>query len=143
VDRAGLEAAIAHGIEHGGWCPRGRLSEDGCIPSRYALTEMDAPDYPARTEQNVIDSDATVILYEGKLKGGSLLTRRLARRWDKPCQCLSLQTAAPAELRQWLGRIRPATLNVAGPRESTAPGIEQRALTFLLAALATAPPRLP
>ncbi|MEM6471249.1 MAG: putative molybdenum carrier protein [Planctomycetota bacterium] len=134
VDRAGLEAAIAYDIEHGGWCPRGRLSEDGTIPSRYQLMEMDSPDYPARTEQNVIDSDATVILHEGELKGGSLLTRRLAKRWKKPHLCLSLDQASPSELRQWLVEVRPLVLNVAGPRDRSAPGIETRALDFLLRA---------
>lgn len=132
VDRAGLEAAIAYDLDHGGWCPRGRLSEDGTIPSRYQLKEMDTAEYPPRTEQNVIDSDATLILYEQTLKGGSLLTERLAKRWAKPYLTLSLERAVPNELRVWLNATRPKTLNVAGPRERTSPGIETRALEFLL-----------
>ena len=138
VDRAGLEVAIALGIEHGGWCPRGRLSEDGTIPSRYQLTEMDSADYPVRTEQNVIDSDATLILYEGKLKGGTLLTRRICKRLDKPFLCLRIDHKLPADVRGWLLETRPATLNIAGPRESTSGGIFERSLEFLLAALVPA-----
>jgi hypothetical protein len=138
VDRAGLEVAIALGIEHGGWCPRGRLSEDGTIPSRYQLIEMNSADYPVRTEQNVIDSDATLILYEGKLKGGTLLTRRICQRLDKPYLCLRIDHKSPADVRQWLLQTRPGTLNVAGPRESTADGICERSLNFLLAALTPA-----
>ncbi|MDM4014021.1 putative molybdenum carrier protein [Roseiconus lacunae] len=134
VDRAGLEVAIALGIEHGGWCPRGRLSEDGSIPSRYQLVEMDSPEYPPRTEQNIIDSDATLILYEGRLGGGTLLTRRLAKRHDRPTLCLKLETATTEELQQWLTQTRPRSLNVAGPRESNCPGIEKRAFVFLLQA---------
>ena len=84
VDRAALDVAMAMGIGHGGWCPAGRLSEDGTVPSRYELRETDSSDYPARTEQNVIDSDATLILYEGRLKGGTLLTRRICRRLKRP-----------------------------------------------------------
>ncbi len=84
VDRAALDVAIAIGIAHGGWCPAGRLSEDGSIPSRYELRETDSHEYPVRTEQNVIDSDATLILYEGRLKGGTLLTQRICRRLGKP-----------------------------------------------------------
>ena len=110
--------AIALGIEHGGWCPRGRLSEDGTIPSRYQLTEMDSADYPVRTEQNVIDSDATLILYEGKLKGGTLLTRRICKRLNKPFLCLRIDHKLPADVRSWLLKTRPGTLNIAGPRES-------------------------
>ncbi|MGD9687665.1 MAG: putative molybdenum carrier protein, partial [Desulfobacter sp.] len=32
VDRAGLDAARAAGIPIGGYCPKGRLAEDGEIP---------------------------------------------------------------------------------------------------------------
>jgi hypothetical protein len=134
VDRAGLELAIAHNIPHGGWCPKGRLSEDGTIPSRYSMVEMESADYPARTEQNVIDSDATLILYEQKIKGGTLLTRRYAKRWNKPCLTLDLQTDPPSAARKWLSDVRPTTLNIAGPRESSFPGIGDRALAFLLEA---------
>ncbi len=132
VDRAALEIAIAHGIPHGGWCPKGRLSEDGSIPSRYELTEMANADYPARTEQNVIDSDATLILYEGKLKGGTLLTRRFASQWNKPHLCLNMQTEPADSARRWLFQQQPEVLNVAGPRESSHPQIQSRAFDFLL-----------
>ncbi len=132
VDRSGLEAAIALGIAHGGWCPKGRLSEDGSIPSRYLLREMDSADYPMRTEQNVIDSDATLILYEGRLKGGTLLTRKLAIEHRKPYLCVRLSESNLVKAERWLGEVQPETLNVAGPRDSTAPGIERRALEFLL-----------
>lgn len=137
VDRAGLEAALALGIEHGGWCPKGRLSEDGSIPSRYELQEMDSPEYPPRTEQNVVDSDATLILYEGKLKGGTLLTQRLAKRHNRDCLCVKIDPKNLDRLREWLAQTRPSVLNVAGPRDSSQPKIEARALEFLLQAFAT------
>ncbi|WP_182870281.1 putative molybdenum carrier protein [Stieleria mannarensis] len=136
VDRAGLELAIAHQIQHGGWCPKGRLSEDGSIPSRYELVEMDTAEYPPRTEQNVIDSDATLILYEQRLKGGTLLTRRYAARWNKPYLAVAMDSTSPGVVRQWLDQLRPETLNIAGPRESSFPGIGDRALAFLLEAFA-------
>ena len=41
----------------------------------------------------------------------------------------------PDQLAGWLEASRPEVLNVAGPRESNAPGIEQRAFRFLLEAL--------
>ena len=83
ADRRGpraLDAAIALGIPHGGWCPRGRLAEDGRIPWRYNLTETDSPHYAVRTERNVLDSDATLILCRGTPSGGTELTLRLADR---------------------------------------------------------------
>jgi hypothetical protein len=132
VDRAALDVAIAMGIGHGGWCPAGRLSEDGSVPSRYDLRETDSGDYPVRTEQNVIDSDATLILYEGRLKGGTLLTRRICTRLDKPHLVVRIDHHEPLIARRWLAGQRPQTLNVAGPRESTCPGISHRAMDFLL-----------
>ncbi len=75
MDRAGLDMAIGLGLDHGGWCPRGRLAEDGAIPALYQLRETDSPLYAVRTEQNVIDSDATLILYLEPLEGGTELTR--------------------------------------------------------------------
>lgn len=136
MDRAGLEAAIARGIEHGGWCPKGRMSEDGSIPSRYQLVEMDSAEYPPRTEQNVIDSDATLILYENRLKGGTLLTRRYALKHDKPFLCAKMETTDTIDVRRWLDAVGPQVLNIAGPRETSAPGIQERALEYLLSAFA-------
>ncbi|XZE51895.1 putative molybdenum carrier protein [Planctomycetaceae bacterium SH139] len=133
VDRGALEAAIAFGLEHGGWCPRGRLSEDGSIPSRYLLRELDSSDYADRTAQNVIDSDATLILYQGKLSGGTLLTQSCARRYAKPYLSLRIdRNFEPTAVVDWLATQRPQTLNVAGPRGSNCPGIEDRVRDLLL-----------
>lgn len=137
VDRGALEAAIAFGIEHGGWCPRGRLSEDGSIPSRYILREMDSSDYALRTEQNIIDSDATLILYEGPMRGGTLLTKRIAARLKKPYLAVPLAPRFdPEPVRRWLHEVRPRVLNVAGPRASSHEGIEERARCAMLSVLA-------
>ena len=56
ADRGGLEAAIYCGVPHGGWCPKGRKAEDGHIPGKYNLREMDTADYLARTKANVLDA---------------------------------------------------------------------------------------
>ena len=143
VDRGGLEVAIALGMQHGGWCPAGRLSEDGTVPSRYELTECDSAEYPVRTKQNVIDSDATLILYEQKLKGGTLLTRRICQTQQKPCLVIRLdhktvdvRETTIVQTQTWLNEHSPKVLNVAGPRESNYPGIQERSLHFLLSVLA-------
>ena len=60
ADQAALDAAIKLGISHGGWIPKGRITEHGPLPDRYKLQEMPTDSYPARTEQNIIDSDGTV-----------------------------------------------------------------------------------
>lgn len=132
VDRAALDAAIELGIPHGGWCPLGRLAEDGRIPDRYQLTETSSPEYPVRTERNVLDSDATLILCRGKPSGGTELTLRLAQRQQKPCLVVNLEQATePAAIRRWLAENHVETLNVAGPRESQSPGIGDSARQFL------------
>ena len=132
VDRGALDAAIALGMVHGGWCPRGRLAEDGRIPDRYALEETDSPEYPVRTEQNVLDSDATLILCRGLPTGGTELTLRLAAQHGKPHLVVDLNDPpTPGEVRQWLQTHRGAVLNVAGPRESQSPGIAAAAEAFV------------
>jgi len=132
VDRAALDAAIALGWEHGGWCPRGRLAEDGAIPERYRLVETESRQYAARTERNVVDSDATLILSRGPLSGGTELTRQFCRRHGRPHRVVDLeQPGPPVELADWLRRHRVAVLNVAGPRESQSPGIGAAAERYL------------
>jgi hypothetical protein len=132
VDRAALDVAIALGIAHGGWCPAGRLSEDGSVPSRYELQETTSSEYPVRTEQNVIDSDATLILCVDQLRGGTRLTKRLCARHCKPHLVVRIDQGQQKEVHQWLARQRPKCLNVAGPRESTSPGIYDLAMDYLL-----------
>jgi len=137
VDRAALEAAIALGIEHGGWCPQGRLAEDGTIPAKYQLAETDSPLYHVRTEQNIVDSDGTLILHWGKLTGGTLLTRRLARAHRRPLlQCDLDKPPFPAVVLDWLTSERIEVLNVAGPRESSRPGAQAIAQAWLMDVLA-------
>ncbi len=86
ADRAALDWAIAHGIPHGGWCPAGRRAEDGVIPERYYLRETPARRYQQRTQWNVRDSDATLIIsLSAELIGGSLATGEWANKMNRPC----------------------------------------------------------
>jgi len=132
VDRGALDAAIALGIPHGGWCPLGRLAEDGRIPPHYLLTETDSPEYRLRTERNVVDSDGTLILCRGKPSGGTELTLRWAERHRKPWLVVDLDRSPEANrIRQWIARHGVRVLNVAGPRESQSPGIAAQARDLL------------
>lgn len=125
ADRAALDWAIQHHIPHGGWCPAGRLAEDGCIPSAYQLLEMpDGGGYRSRTKANVRDADATLILsIDPVLTGGSRETALFAKRLDKPFVHLHPGMPWQAALRDWLAGTPVRTLNVAGPRASGAPDI--------------------
>ena len=127
ADRAALDWALANpGIEHGGWCPLHRLSEDGRIDDCYLLEETPHDGYSQRTEWNVRDSDGTVIFsIASELTGGSLFTLELARKWNRPFIHISQKkTENPAEtLRQFVDDHFVETLNIAGPRISGEPEI--------------------
>jgi hypothetical protein len=133
VDRAALDAAMATGIPVGGWCPRGRLAEDGTIANRYLLQETPSCRYRERTEWNVRDSDGTSVLYWGELQDGTLLTVKLAQdRYRRPLLLVNLlEPIEPAEIVDWIKQNDINTLNVAGPRESSRLGIYKMARDYL------------
>ncbi|WP_051694181.1 putative molybdenum carrier protein [Desulfohalovibrio reitneri] len=145
VDRAALDAAMDLGIPHGGWCPRGRRAEDGPIPSRYNLTEAESSGYPERTELNIRQAAATLILNLGELDGGTRLTMGLARKHGAPCLVVELDRPGllhGAEILDWLERWAGQTLNVAGPSESKRPGVYARAREALVRTLGAYGPAL-
>lgn len=123
VDRAALDTALALQIPCGGWVPKGRLAEDGVIPATYpGLTQTSSEDPAVRTELNVRDSDATLLITHGPPAGGSALSLQAARRLRKPMLHIDLErqsiAAASRRIREWLSELRPAVLNVAGSRHS-------------------------
>ena len=122
ADQAALNAAIEMGVAHGGFVPRGRLTEEGPLPAHYALCEMPTRSYPKRTEKNVLSSDGTAIFSHGPLKGGSRLTREMAQRHGKPWIHLDFEEVsaigAALAIFNWVTRHRINVLNVAGSRAS-------------------------
>ena len=136
VDRAALDVALEHGLARGGWCPKGRRAEDGNICSRYPVTETPSVEYAQRTEWNVRDADGTLIVTRGPATGGTALTIEIARRLRKPCLIIDLdEPPIPSTVHAWAEENRINTLNIAGPRESTTPGIYECARRFLHTAL--------
>ena len=136
ADRAALDVALELGIPCGGWCPKGRLAEDGPIDPRYPLKETNSSEYRERTEKNVEDSDGTLILTCGAPSGGTAFTIQMAEKHKKPYLVIDLdETEDPTGVVNWIKAQGIALLNVAGPRESKAPGINKRANAFLRQAL--------
>ena len=85
ADWAALDWAIEEGVRHGGWCPRGRRTEDGPLPDFYRLRETLDSGYLQRTDWNVRDSDATLVFtLSDKLDGGSKRTADFAEWLCKP-----------------------------------------------------------
>ena len=119
VDRAALDTALDAGIPIGGYCPKGRLSEEGTIPAKYPLVEAKSKDYRVRTEMNVIETDGTLIVTIGTLSGGTKLTAEYAQRHRKPFLIVQLDTSVDLkEVGAWIIANKIQTMNIAGPRES-------------------------
>lgn len=142
ADRAALDFALERGISCGGWCPRGRIAEDGSIPLRYPLSEMESAEYPPRTRKNVAEADATVIFDAPAKKPsrGTALTIRCCREAGKPHLVLREFPNASADagaLRDFLDEHHPSVLNVAGNRESGTPGIYRHVKAVLSGVLTT------
>ena len=139
ADRAALDFAIKHHIPHGGWVPKGRKTEDGTLDQKYQLQKMPTDEYSKRTEKNIVDSDATLILSHASLTGGSALTQSLAEKHGKPCIHIDLSKVdmrkASLIINIWIHRYKIKVLNVAGPRASKDPIIYQATLDLLEAVL--------
>ena len=131
ADQGALDAALELGFPCGGWCPRGRRAENGTIPERYPLRELTRTNYLVRTERNVIDSDATLVLTFGAPTSGSRATIDFAVRHRRPWYHADLDRGSDAQLAAGIGEWLAGTgtglvLNVAGSRESTSRGIRDR-----------------
>ncbi len=139
VDRAALDAAIELNIPHGGWCPKGRLAEDGRIDARYALDETESADYSERTKLNIRDADATLIILPeqiDKISDGTILTINEVKEKQK---LFLLDNIIEADLENkilcWLNRYGFTTVNIAGPRESQSPNIYRETYNLLVKVL--------
>lgn len=138
ADRAALDAAIAFGLPHGGYCPQGRLAENGVIPAHYQLTEIEGS-YRARNKLNVAKADGTVIFYQRYLSGGTELSLAFCLQAKKPYKLLDIDslnpTQAAAMLQRFIADFEIVVLNVAGPRHSRCPAMYEfvkQCLTKLL-----------
>src|SRR5438128_2705962 len=125
VDRGALDAALALAVECGGWCPAGRLAEDGEIPSRYPVVELPSAGYAERTAQNVADSDGTLIISNGEPIGGTRETIARCEERHKPYLSIDHLMVSTYEAVEFVLRFvdnhHIRVMNVAGPRASQWP----------------------
>ena len=140
VDRGALLGAMEAGVPAGGWCPAGRKAEDGSIPAIFPVQSLEDAGYSLRTFRNVLDSDATLVLYSKSAVGGTLLTINACRALNRPMLLIDANAVdlgqAIATLSSFLSqRPQETVLNVAGPRRSEWPQGEDFAKNLLLGAL--------
>jgi hypothetical protein len=146
VDRAALDVAIALGLEYSGWCPQGGWAEDlpdppGLLARYPRLRDTPDRDPYQRTEWNVRDSDATLVLTRSNAhSAGTAFARRVAENNGKPHLTVDVDDPKAADIiRAWL-REHPSIrlLGIGGPRESECPGIYDAARRLLHAVLTSA-----
>ena len=133
ADRAALDWALQHDNPHGGWCPKGRLAADGPLDVRYQLKETPLEDLLQRTEWNVRDSDASVVLtLRPKATGAAQKTLTYSKKHRRPVLHLhSGVLAAASKLATFVQDHRIRRLNIAGSVESDEPGIYAWAMSIL------------
>lgn len=132
VDRAALDTALRFGFNCTGWCPKGRIAEDGIISKKYPLKETDSSDYALRTKLNAADTDGTLILYLETPDKGTKQTIEYCKALKKPIfiQVLT-EKYMIGQLLLWIKQNKIQHLNIAGPRESSAPGIYLKTIEYL------------
>jgi hypothetical protein len=135
ADQGALDAAIAAGVAHGGWIPKGCKTEDGPLPGKYRLKVTGTASLPKAAEKNVLDAHGALVITRGKLNGYSELTRQLAKMHGFPCFQIDIAQDLPAEAarkaKAWVGRNKIRVLHVAGPQESKSPGIHDIAFDIV------------
>jgi len=133
VDRGALDFAIENGFDYSGYIPVGRRAEDGKISEKYEnLVETVFNDYIKRTEMNVEYSDGTLIIAK-YFNGGSWQTEKICRNKAKPNFTFMIRNMNKVNFNdnkvnfwKWMDKYNIKELNVAGNRESKAPGIYEK-----------------
>jgi Circularly permutated YpsA SLOG family len=132
VDRAAHDFAMKRAILCTGWCPKGRLAEDGVIPEHYPLIETEEEGSEARTEANVSYSDGTLIIYDTSADDGTRYTMEMAYKHEKPFYMHDTsKDVMPDIIAHWLRKFNVTILNIAGSKESHSPGIHGTSMSIL------------
>lgn len=133
VERAALDVAMNNDIACGGWCPKGRRAEDGALAEKYPLVEGDTPSPTKVFEQNVRDSDGTLLLGWGDMQGTTLKVVAIGARLKKPIFYADLQKKPTVdEAENWARKFNTKVLHVSGAKTSEVPSAYEEAHAFLM-----------
>jgi hypothetical protein len=133
VDRSALDFCLKNHIDCGGWCPRGRMAEDGNIPPKYPLKETDEQQAILRTKKNIEEADGTLILFDKQMDEGTIHTLNYALEIKSPLYKIDLSKNyySLVEMKEWIRKNEIKILNIAGSRERNSPEIYRQSLSFL------------
>lgn len=153
ADQAGWRAAKRFGLDTGGWMPLGYLTEDGPRPEfaeMYGAREHTSPRFQDRTPLNVNDADLTIVFGDPESNGAKCAYKafraKIGERGMDPYsrsysrdgwipiyryRTTGTLNIAPGRLADVLARLGAGSINVAGNRESSFPGIGQRVEDYL------------
>jgi len=134
VDRAALDFALENQIDCFGWCPKGRMAEDGIIPFSYPLKETKSSHYEERTRKNVEESQGLLVFVDDKPDNGTILAIDYAESLNKPIYIVHLtmnEEDQETGILNLLESNKISVINIAGPRESNSPGIYKKTKVFL------------
>ncbi len=127
ADQAGWRAAKKARLETGGWMPAGFKTEDGPRPEfamLYGAKSHASASYRDRTIANIRPADLTLIFGYQASPGGKLLHREASHLNHPVVAIRSRLEVSPSVvaslISEWIGNT---TVNVAGNRESSNPGI--------------------
>ena len=122
ADQGALDAAIKYNFPYGGWIQKGRKIQSGILPDKYKLKEMPIAGFKEKIEQNVIDSDGTVIISHGELCGGADYSQKMTEKHIRPCLHINLNGVpvfmASSKINTWIIENDIEIMNVTGSRVS-------------------------
>ncbi|MBL9132040.1 MAG: hypothetical protein JNG86_12630 [Verrucomicrobiaceae bacterium] len=123
AERAALDWALTNSIPHGGWRPQ-RLPDEEALDPKYKLKEAETADVLGSVENNVRDSDATVIFTVGpKTSGPAQKANTYAKKQKKPVLHVHRAVLGAAErVVEFMDKHYIRRLHVTGSTEAAEPG---------------------
>ena len=91
ADQTALDAAIKLGIPYTGWIPKGKITENGPLPSQYQLEEMPTAVVAKCIEKNVLEAKGTLIILSGRLTGNYACAEKMTLKHRRQLLGLDLK----------------------------------------------------
>ena len=141
AERAAYDLALRFHIPHEGWIPKDCIAEYGPSSIIHQPSQIPIDNYGDCIENNVLDSDGSLIITDGLPYCGSVLALDLVCKNNRPYLHIDLKEISTLEavffVRDWVFENKVEILNVTGAQESEDPGIYQATFDILKNVLLT------